>query len=70
MYSYFLGVVEWTDRQTDTGIICFLYIIDTCDSAWQGARDNLVIAAFVFCIFALLSLASAAMVLAFYGKCN
>ena len=43
---------------------------DTCDSAWKGTRDNLIISAFVFSIIsALLSLLSAAMVLAFYGRC-
>ena len=48
----------------------FMYIIiDTCDSAWQGIRDNLIISAFVLSTLALLSFASTAIVLAFSGKC-
>ena len=45
----------------------YLYT-DTCDSAWQGTRNNLIIAAFVFSIFALLTLATATIILVYFGK--
>ena len=46
----------------------YFNVIDTCDSAWQGTRNNLIIAAFVFSLFALLSLAAAAVALVFSSK--
>ena len=48
---------------------CLIFLCaDTCDSAWQGTRDNLIIAAFVFPIFAILSIAIATLDLVYSCK--